>query len=137
MNIIFIPLALSFIGLFALSLTLCKRGKFYTDTPLFIPLGIFVWGDALILAPFWCVVSLGLAFLTPIDALRFYLLFWVFRNGYEVIYWIGHQYAKSSYVAPLFRKHIWLKPNDSAILYQVLAMCGTVISAFLLMLSYK
>lgn len=113
-----------------------KAGKFYSDTFLLVPLGIFVWGDGLILAPFWFVISIGLRLLSPVFGLRFFLLFWIFRAGYEVIYWIGHQWAKSEYVAPLFRKVKWIKPNDSAILYQVMNMCIAVAAAFGLLLTY-
>lgn len=134
---IYYLLALSFIGLFLLALVLSKRGKFYADSFVFIPFGIYVWGDALILAPFLAVSAVALSFLPVIWTIRFVLLYWSLRNAYEVVYWLNHQSAKDTYVAPAFRNISWLKTNDKAILYQLLAFCSTLAPLFLLMLSYR
>jgi len=137
---LFLPgvlLSAFFFSVFFIALQKCKKGQFYSDTKFLIPAGIFVWGDALVLGLFWGASFLFLPFLPLIFAVRYVLLFGTIRNMYEVIYWIGHQYAKSTYNPPLFRKISWIKPNESAILYQVMCTCQVVIYVFLLLLSYS
>lgn len=117
--------------IFVQAIRRCQKGCFYDDTFVFIPLGIYVWGDALILAPFWFLIGLGMLaapFLavTPIFFARFYLLFLIIRSAYEVVYWINHQVAQKNYIPPLFRSFKWLGANESAILYQLLHTCAIV-----------
>lgn len=136
MILVFPLLSLSLIVLFFIALTLCKRGEFYRDSFAFTPFGIYVWGDALVLAPFWAVALIILGFFPPLYLLRFFLLFWTFRSAYEVVYWIGHQWAKSNYTPALLRNVKWLKPNDAAILYQVWSMCFTVTALFAFIMTF-
>src|SRR5687768_11298572 len=77
---------------------LIRKGGFYTNTHWLVPMGIFVWGDALVIAPFWAGMSLIGIWLAPLDILRFMLLFYTIRSGYEVIYWINHQVVQRDYV---------------------------------------
>lgn len=126
-----------FFFIFFIAVRKCTSNQFYSDTPLLMLAGIFVWGDALVLGIFWGVSFLFLPFLPLVFILRYFLLFGMIRNMYEVIYWIGHQHAKSQYNPPLFRKFSWIKPNESAILYQVICTCQVAIFAFLLLLSYS
>ncbi|HEX7017905.1 MAG TPA: hypothetical protein VF209_03300 [Patescibacteria group bacterium] len=116
------------VGIFFRALQLTKKGGFYTDTPLLGLLGIFVWGDALVLAPFWAVVSLIGIWLPPLYMLRFLLLFYAIRSAYEVIYWINHQVAQREYMPPFARRFSWLKPNEGAILYQLMNMVQVILS---------
>jgi hypothetical protein len=116
---------------FVVSLRRCQNGSFYDDTFILVPLGIYVWGDALILAPFWILVGVGLLIspimgATPFFFLRFYLLFLTIRSAYEVVYWINHQVAQKNYIPPLFRRFKWLGANEGAILYQLLHTCAIV-----------
>ena len=120
-----------------LSISRSKSGNFYSDTPWLLPLGIFVWGDGLILGPFWIIASIWFVFLNSIEIIRFLLLFFAIRSLYEVIYWLTHQFSSKSYQAPLFRKVRWLSPNDSAILYQLVNMCVVVMTLFGLVYSLR
>lgn len=113
-----------------------KTGNFFEDTLFLFPLGIYVWGDALILAPFWLISSTFFWFVPLVFILRFFLLFLVIRAAYETVYWINHQFAHKQYQAPLFRKVSWLGDHESAILYQVLNMCVIVGGLGLLGLSF-
>lgn len=122
-----------FINLFVFLSALKKSKKeFYSDTFIFLPLGIYVLGDALILAPFWFFSSLFFFFISPLNIFRYILIFYTIRSFYEVFYWLNHQAVKSNYNPPLFRKINWIKPNESAILYQLIHTCIVVIGIFLL-----
>lgn len=114
-----------------------KKGGFYTDTAGLLPLGIFVWGDALILGPFWMIAALLFTFLSPLEILRFFLIFFLVRALYEVVYWITHQVVKREYRPPLFRRIQWLQANEAAILYQLLNMCQVILCAFALLITYR
>lgn len=115
---------------FLLAYRYSKKGSFYSDTLPLTPLGIYVWGDALILAPFWLVVSsfFLISGVEPSLFLRFYVLFLALRSTYEVIYWLLHQSAKSEYHPPLLRSVSWLKAQEIAILYQLFHTCIILLS---------
>jgi hypothetical protein len=113
------------------------RHHFYSDTPWLAPLGIFVWGDALILGPFWLVSSLLFFEFSLLMIWRYFLIFVCFRSAYEVIYWINHQVVKKEYCPPLFRRVSWLGSQEAAILYQLMNMCQVVIAVSLLLMSFS
>lgn len=57
-------------------------------------LGVFVWGDAIVLGLFWLIACFIVLFLQ--DWYLFLLsisLFWVVRSAGEVIYWLNEQFA--------------------------------------------
>lgn len=124
------------LAIFFRALHFVKKGGFYTNSHWLVPIGIFVWGDALVIAPFWAVMSIVALWLSPLNILRFVLLFYAIRAAYEVIYWINHQVAQRDYVPPLFQNVKWLKPNDAAILYQLITMIQVVISLGFLLLTF-
>lgn len=130
------------LGLIAVIVTLwswrqARQGHFYSDTPGLWLLGIFVWGDGIILGPFWVVSAVGLTWVPVIWVARYILVFYALRSAYEVIYWINHQVAHRDYVPPLFRRWPWLKANESAILYQLLNTCQVVLAVVLLLASWR
>lgn len=110
-----------------------SKKNFYSDTFLFLPLGIYVLGDALVLAPFWIFSSIFLLFFSIQNIFKFILLFYILRSFFEIIYWLNHQSVHSDYNPPLFRKIKWIKANESAILYQLIHTCVVVIGIFLLL----
>jgi len=60
----------------------------------FLPLGVFVWADGLILSPFWFFSLLLFYYLN--DWLLFlltYSLFWAVRSWGEVNYWLNQQFG--------------------------------------------
>jgi hypothetical protein len=121
---------------FILAQRKCRAGHFYGDTPVGFLLGIYVWGDALILAPFWCFSGLFFLFLPLLMILRYILIFFALRAAYEVIFWLNHQAVKDGYCPPLFRQVRWIKTNDAAILYQLLNFCLVVVFTSLIVWSF-
>lgn len=108
--------------------------KFYSDTFFLAPLGIYVWGDALVLAPFWILSSLIFIFISQVFILKYLLIFYITRSFFEVIYWLNHQAVKSKFNPPLFRKFSWIKANESAILYQLIHTCVVIFGVFLFLI---
>jgi hypothetical protein len=133
------PLLLAVVasGVFWAAVKKCQHHQFYSDTPYLFWLGIFVWGDALVLAPFWLVSALLFLIIPNEIILRFILIFFIIRATYEVIYWINHQVAQKEYVPPLFRRFKWIKAQDAAILYQLLNMCQVILGITLLLLTFE
>ncbi|MCA9369543.1 MAG: hypothetical protein H6774_04075 [Pseudomonadales bacterium] len=113
-----------------------RHSGFYTDTHVLWPLGVFVWGDGLVLAPFWAVSSVLFLFLDPLWILRYLLLFFTIRSVVEVLYWLAHQFSSNEYQAPLFRRYAWIKQNDSAILYQLFHTCAAFLGLFFFVYSF-
>lgn len=77
-----------------------KKGRTFSNTRLLFWMGIFVWGDAVIIGLFWTLVSFVCILLN--DSLLFALIvsvFWVVRSHGETIYWLNQQYA------PMVRNH--------------------------------
>ena len=124
------------VGSFLLGIHRSKRDQFYSDTHWLIPLGIFVWGDALILGPFWAFSALAFWWLPVIWIIRYLSLFYAMRSAYEVVYWINHQVAKRDYQPSMFRKISWIGANEAAILYQLLNMVQVIAALGVLMASY-
>ena len=115
---------------FLFSLKHSKSKQFYSDTFFLWPLGIYVWGDGLILGLFWAVASVIFLFLSAVNILQFMLIFWVARSFFEVIYWLLHQFSGKKYQAPLFKNISWLDSNQAAILYQLMNTALFCLSMF-------
>ena len=77
-----------------------KKSSFGLTKELFV-LGIFVWGDALTIAPFWALVGL-IGYFSQEVYLFFTLisLFWTVRASGEVQYWIAEQFAEKHHNKP-------------------------------------
>ncbi len=123
MSTILVSLGLISALISLLSYKLAKNNQFYSDVPLPLLLsGIYVWGDGLVLGPFWLVSILLWYFLaySPTQVFRYFLLFLVIRSAYEIIYWLQHQMLKKDYIPPLFRRIKWLTAEQHGILYQLL-----------------
>ncbi len=134
----YLLLALLFSGsliIFFLAKAKARDGEFYTDVPRpLLTLGIFIWGDALVIAPFWLLSSVFLFVFQAdvLNILRYTLLFWMIRSFYEVVYWINHQVAKKEYKPPLFRQISWLGSDEQGILYQLMNTCQLILFAAIL-----
>lgn len=109
-----------------------KSNQFYSLTTPLAPLGIYVWGDGLILGIFWAVVGLASPWLTTSNLVTLFLLFHTIRSGYEVMYWLNHQSVKDPYHPPMPRHFHHLKTHESAIIYQLLHTCIVILCLFLL-----
>lgn len=66
----------------------------YGVTPWLFPWGIFVWGDGLVIGPFFVIVAL-ITFLTQDFNLMMLLFcaFWLVRGVGESIYWLNQQFS--------------------------------------------
>jgi len=107
----------------------------YGLTRILLPLGIFAWGDAVVLGPFWVISSIIALILK--DWYLFLLIisiFWVVRSVGETIYWFNQQFSSKIYD--------WNKPenlpwhsifhNDSVwFIHQIVWQCTTVVSVIL------
>lgn len=96
-----------------------REGKFFMDSHFLSPFGIYVWGDALLVAPFWVILALltlGLGFSIR-EFFVISLIFFLIRSLIEIQYWLYQQFQKEPFNPPLLRK--WFKPLESAILLQV------------------
>ncbi|MEK7096969.1 MAG: hypothetical protein AAB859_01490, partial [Patescibacteria group bacterium] len=75
--------------------SIIKKNPFGT-TEYFFWLGIFAWGDGIIIGPFWFLASLTSfllkdwnLFLLTVSA------FWLVRSFGETIYWLNQQFVKT------------------------------------------
>jgi hypothetical protein len=59
---------------------------------------------------------------------RYYLLFFMIRSFFEVVYWINHQVAQRDYIPPLPKWLSHLGPNEAAIVYQLVNMIWVIVS---------
>lgn len=93
-------------------------------------LGIFVWGDAYVIVPFWLLTSIIVISLS--DWYLFMLIlsiFWAVRSSGEIIYWICEQFAVQHRNPPHTLKFYKFVNNDSIwFLYQLFWQCILVIS---------
>lgn len=73
--------------------TLSRRNPYGLALP-FLPLGVFVWGDALVLGIFWMGVVMVLSWWP--DWRLFGLIvsaFWAVRSAGEMVYWLNRQFS--------------------------------------------
>lgn len=96
-------------------------------------LGMFVWGDVLVLSIFWMVVAVISLLLK--DWLLFLLLFtvfWLVRSFGETLYWFLQQFATVKRDKPENLAGFKFVKNESIwFIYQVLWQCITVITLIL------
>lgn len=107
-----------------------KKKNAYGEVFIFGPLGIFVWGDAVVFGLFWA--GSAIASLVLGDWILFLLiasLFWVVRSLGETIYWFNQQFSTVTRVEPKGRPLYRYFHNDSVwFVYQISQQCITVIS---------
>lgn len=129
---IFIFLSIFSLSIFIKSLIkVAKHKKAFEKTPFLFFLGIFVWGDGVILGLFWFFVSL-LCFILK-DYLLFLLitsLFWLIRSIGEVIYWLNQQFSPINRNLPEKLFGYFIFKNDSIwFAYQLFWQCVFILSA--------
>lgn len=97
-----------------------KKGRFFTNTQFLWPLGVYVWGDGLVLFLAWIALACLWYFSPSVITLKLVAVFYLVRSAYEVVYWLQHQALKSSYKPPLPGWFDWLTPEQAAICYQLI-----------------
>lgn len=127
--IVFLLLILQII-LFFKAHTQCKQGCSFSLVRWLSPLGMFVWGDVLILSVFWFVVSITVLLLQ--DWLLFLLIiscFWLVRSVGETIYWFLQQFASKKRDLPQsLMGYSFVKDESIWFIYQVFWQCLTVVT---------
>lgn len=129
----------AFLGVFALlNTTIClyafyqcaKRKNAYGETSLLYPLGMYVWGDAVIFGAFWTGAAVASLILSDwILFLLFVSVFWLVRSVGETIYWFNQQFSTVIRMRPdhYFTHKIF--HNDSVwFVFQIMNQCLTVIT---------
>jgi len=106
-----------------------KKNSF-GETPFLLLMGIFVWGDAVVLGLFWLLVA-GICLILK-DVILFLLImavFWGVRSLGEVIYWINQQFSTIIRNPPerLFG-YKFLKNDSIWFIYQLYWQCVLVVS---------
>jgi hypothetical protein len=117
-------------ALFFKSKTECSQKNSFGLIRRLSVLGMFVWGDVLILSIFWFFV--GIISLLLQDWLLFLLIcsaFWLVRSVGETIYWFLQQFAVVKRDPPESLAGYGFVKNESIwFIYQVMWQCLTVIS---------
>jgi hypothetical protein len=124
--------------LFVLTIIRVRKQQFFSDVFWFFPFGVYVWGDGLVLFPFWMLIAvIFLVFGLPISMVyRVVLGFFFLRSFFEVIYWLLQQSIKSTYKPPLTRNIPGLTAEAGQILYQVAHTCVLVMIGLLFALTF-
>lgn len=99
-------------------------------TPLFNPLGAFVWADTIMFGVFFFLVSLVSFLLSNINLFFLvYSVFWVIRSLGEQIYWFLEQFTHTHRNKPETLSGHKIFPGESIYIhYQIFWQCITVIS---------
>ncbi len=113
-----------------------RKANTYGITWGLFPLGIFVWGDAVIFGPFWAGASIVSLLLK--DWLLFLLVFsvfWVVRSLGETIYWFNQQFSGTHRYPPeqlighkIFKGKLIEEYDAIWFVNQIAMQCLTVIS---------
>lgn len=122
--LLLVPVGLT---IFVVSYRKSRTDQFYSNTLLLTPLGIYVWGDGLVLGPFWLLVGLGSIWLETTQITTLLLVFYLVRSSYEVIYWLNHQAVKDPYKPPIVRYLAYLQNHEAAIIYQLFHTCIVIV----------
>lgn len=129
-GIIVIYGALSFIFFIKGLYESVKKKNSFGETAFLSWLGIFVWGDAVIIGLFWFLSSL--VCLLVKDWILFLLIlsvFWVVRSMGETSYWFNQQFSTINRNPPERLRGYRLFKNDSIwFIYQIYWQCVTVVS---------
>lgn len=102
-----------------------RKGNAFGVTTFVGWLGIFVWGDALIISLFWIIVSvLAVIVNNWYLFLLSFSLFWVVRSLGEVIYWLNEQFATQHRNPPHTLNFYKLYKSDAVwFVYQIFWQC--------------
>jgi len=126
--------------IFIKSLVECKKkNNAFGKTKLLFPLGMFVWGDVVVLGSFWVLASfVSLVFSDWLFFWLVYSVFWLVRAVGEVIYWFNQQFSPLKRNPPeklLF--YSVFKNNSIWFAYQLFWQCVTIFSIITTVLLMK
>lgn len=115
-----------------------KRGNTFKTTPWLLPIGVFVWGDGVVMGLFWILWAVLVALLNNLYAsILLWSLFWIVRSLGEVIYWLNQQFStikrnnpKDLMGGKIFGEGIWF-------IYQIIWQCVLVVMLFVSVWAFK
>ena len=116
-----------------------KQKKFYDNVhPLLVHVfGIFVWGDALVLAPFFIITSIALFIINNIYlTIAVYATYMFLRQFGEVIYWLLQQFSQKKEYRPPDKGWEYLKTDELHIIYQLLNFYKSVLWFVVMIISF-
>jgi len=110
-----------------------KKKNVYGVTTYLFFLGAFVWGDMIVLGPFWIIVALiSLILNNWYLFLLFLSVFWTIRSLGEMIYWLSEQFAGTkrnpAHIVKLYR---FIKSDAIWFMNQLYWQCVFVFSLIL------
>lgn len=106
-----------------------KRNRAFVTTPWLSWLGIFVWGDAIIISLFW----VGLAVLGLWAGSKWWWLgvaiFWAVRGVGETVYWLNQQFSTIKRNPPeTMWGYQWIRSEAIWFVYQIFWQMVTVVA---------
>lgn len=116
-----------------------KQKQFYQNvSPILVYLfGIFVWGDALVLAPFFIFTSIGLFFINNVYlSIGVFATYHFLRQFAEVIYWFLQQFSMKPEYRPPDQGWKYLKTDELHIIYQLLNFYKAVLWLVVLIVAF-
>lgn len=110
-----------------------NKKRVYGLTPYLFFLGAFVWGDVLVLGPFWIVASIfALLFNDWYLFLLIISIFWATRSLGETIYWLNEQFAGKNRNPPhTLNFHKLIESDAIWFVYQLFWQCIFVFSVII------
>lgn len=112
------------------------NGNFSQISLLFVPLGIFIWGDSLILGPWMVLVCLWLWIKnrSTLSGL-FFSLYGAARSGIEVFYALNAQFSSTTRPWEFYWRDLFivqsLERTEVFVLWQLVFLCIFIISVFI------
>ncbi len=99
--------------------------QMFKPTPALFPLGIYVYGDGIIVGAWWSLLTL---LTLAIGSWDWWALgaccFWLIRAGGEVIYWLIEQFAATHRNNPRdLWGYRWVKDESIWFIYQLINQC--------------
>lgn len=115
-----------------------KKKNYFGLSGIFNLIGIFVWGDAVLIAPFWILASIFCLYVKSFELFLVFLsVFWLIRSFGEVIYWINQQFSTVKRDKP---KDLWpykFFENDSVyFIYQLYWQIILILSVIAVVYSF-
>lgn len=116
-----------------------RQQQAFQETPALAILGIFVWGDAVLIGPFWALISLMVLWFQDWHWLVVSgAAFWLIRSLGEVWYWLLQQFSPIERNPPQrLRGYHFFKSDAIWFAYQVFWQIIAVFSLVLLAWLFK
>ena len=107
-----------------------RNGNSFGQTVFQLPIGAFVWADAVVFGIFWTLVNLVvLAVNSWVLFLLVVSVFWTIRGLGETIYWLNQQYSTKELNPPeRFKINKLFKGTPTWFVHQIFWQCITIVA---------